>query len=298
MLDNLVLFVSLYEFQSFKKCAETLDISAPTLSRRISDLESKLGKKLIIRDTKNFEPTEFGIYIYNQTKNIPLFIENMLNVYKKIDNQQNINGVLTIALGDSIAYELINPHINEFLNQYPGIKLNISYIPNITAWPSKNIDVVLSVGHINDINLNNRFLRKEYVKFYCNTNYVAKYGVPAHVDELKNHSIFGPINDNYLALNYIKLKNINTHEEYLLDLTANRLNINSSIHSRKIGLNADFIFGCIESLIQKDLKQNLIVPVLPNWAMLDLEFYLITKKNTSEHAKVFINFIFKCMNQI
>lgn len=298
MLDNLVLFVSLYELRSFKKCAETLDISAPTLSRHISDLESKLGKKLIIRDTKNFEPTEFGTYIYNQTKNIPSFIENILNIYKKIDSQQNINGILNVALGDSIAYELINPHINDFLNQYPGIKLNLNYIPNITAWPSKNIDIVLSVGHINGKNLENRFIRKEYVKFYCNTNYVSKYGIPTNINDLKNHSVFGPINDNYLSLNYINLKNINTHEEYPLDLTANRLNINSSFHSHKIGLNADFIFGCIESLIQNDLKQNLIVPVLPNWAMLELEFYLITKKNTSEQAQVFINFIYKCMNQI
>ena len=95
-----------------------------------------------------------------------------------------------------------------------------------------------------------------------------------------------------MLLNYIKLKNIHTYEEYLLDLTSNRLNINSSFHSHKIGLNADFIFGCLESLVQHDLKKGLVVPVLPNWALFELEFYLVTKKSISKNEQIFIDFIY------
>lgn len=298
MLDNLILFVNLYEIRNFTKCAEKLKISVPTLSRHIADLESKLGKKLITRTSKNFTPTDFGNYIYLQTKNIPSFIDNILNVYNKIDTLKHIGGVLNVALGDSIAYELINPYINDFLKQYPNIKLNISYIANITEWPAQHIDIVLTVGYLNADNVDNRFVRKEYVKFYCTTEYANKFGVPIDLADLSNHSIFGPINDNYLALNYIKLKNINTYEEYLLDLTANRLNINSSYHSRKIGLNSDYIFGCIESLTRKDLEKGIIIPVLPNWAAYELDFYLVSKKTISENEQVFIDFIYNCMRKL
>lgn len=65
MLDDIVLFINLYEFRSFKKCADFLKIKPSTLSKHITKLEYKLEKRLIIRDPKNFEPTDFGKYIYN-----------------------------------------------------------------------------------------------------------------------------------------------------------------------------------------------------------------------------------------
>lgn len=295
MLDDFVFFITLYELQSFKKCAESLKISLPTLSRHISELELKLGKKLIIRDSKKFEPTNFGTYMYNQIKYIPSFVDNVINIYNKIDNKTHYQGTLNVALGDSIAYDTINPHLNEFLLEHPGIKLNITYLPNITAWPNQNIDIVLSVGYINGSDLENRFLRKEYIKLYCRSNYALKFGIPQEVDELNQHSVIGPVNDSYIAHNYLKLENIYTRDEYLLDLTSNRLNLNSSFHSRKIGLNSDIIFGSIEPIVQDDLAHGIVLPVLPAWAVYRLDFYLVTKKIITEKEQLFIDFIYKCM---
>lgn len=81
MLDDIALFIKLYETKSFKKCAELLNTSASTISKHIADLEYRLGKQLIIRTTKTFEPTSYGKYIYNNLRNIPVFTESVLKSY-------------------------------------------------------------------------------------------------------------------------------------------------------------------------------------------------------------------------
>ena len=49
MIDNIKLYINLYELQSFKKTSELLNIQASTLSRRIYELENEFGENLIIR---------------------------------------------------------------------------------------------------------------------------------------------------------------------------------------------------------------------------------------------------------
>ena len=73
MLDDIALFINLYEAKSFRKCAELLNIRSSTVSKHIIELENKLGKELIKRTTRTFEPTVYGTYVYNNLKNLPVF---------------------------------------------------------------------------------------------------------------------------------------------------------------------------------------------------------------------------------
>ena len=83
MLDNIALFIKLCEIRSIKLCAEHTHLHASTISKRISELEDMLGKRLLIRTSKRFELTEFGEYIYKACKHIPLFVDSIINTYEK-----------------------------------------------------------------------------------------------------------------------------------------------------------------------------------------------------------------------
>lgn len=297
MLDDIVLFISLYKVKNFKICAESLMMKPSTLSRHILELEEKLGNQLIIRDTKNFEVTDFGTYIYNQFKHLPTFVKSSIHAYNQVHNRNNYHGTLNVALGENIAYELINPYLSDFLKKNPNLKLNICYLPNIVEFPHDGIDIVLSIKHINDKNLDNRFIRKEYIKFYCSNKYAAEHGIPEQIEALNQHLFIAPLNEYNLQIDYVKLKNIHTQDEYVLDIRDNRLNINQITAAHKIGINSDFIFACIEPLVQNDLEQGTVLPVLPNWTLYEFEFYLVTKKHVTEKEQIFIDFIYECMRK-
>ena len=302
MLDNIVYFLRLYEIKNFKNCAELFKIQPSTLSKHIIELETELKKQLIIRTSRRFEVTHFGEYIYNQFKHLPEFAENVLNVYNKTQSQTKYAGTLNITLGVVISHELICPYLNDFLTKYPEIKLNINFMSNLQMWPGHNPDVVLSNKYLKGRDFENRFVRTEYGKFYCTPSYALKYGIPETVEDLAKSTVIGVLDKSVLDKNlspliFTKAKNINTKEEHIIDLSNSRLNVDSAIHLKQIGMNSEFIFGCFDSLIQKELDDGLVLPVLPNLILYREEFYLTSKKNISEEAQLFIDFIYECMRR-
>ena len=63
-------FVSVVKYKSFTQAAQHLYLSQPTISAHVSQLENELGKRLIIRTTKNIEITPKGLEIYEYAVNI------------------------------------------------------------------------------------------------------------------------------------------------------------------------------------------------------------------------------------
>lgn len=295
MMDNIKLYIKLYEQQSFKKTAELLHMQASTLSRHIYELENELGNQLVIRTSKTFQPTDFGKYIYNKFKHIPDYIDYTLKTYHKIARHDQIHGKVNLVIGDTISYKLIAPKIRNFCDEYPNIHLNISFLSNISGWPAENINIVLAPIFIKGPNLINRFVRTEHVQLYCTSSYAARYGVPTKIEELTNHKFIGIVDDTFNALEYITIYNITSKQEHVLDLRDNFLNVNSGIYQYTIGNCSDYIFCCFNSFVEDSLRRGDIINVLPNWGFYELNFHIISRKFISAEEQLVIDFIYDCL---
>lgn len=297
MLDDIALFIKLYDTQSFKKCAELLNMKASTVSKHIMNLEYTLGKSLITRTSRSFKPTKFGKYIYCQFKHISSYTQEVLNTYNKNSKENKSSGVLNVSMSAAISYELICPVLDEFIKLNPNTQLNMDFTINITNWPTDNTDIVLSVNPINNPNFENRFLRTEYAYLYCRTEYVLKYGIPLEPEELVNHKIIGTMDVNKNPLNHLVLKNNKTNKEFLVDTSNVSIRVNNPLHLRRIGLESDFIFGTWDSLCVRDIEKENLIKVLPEWSAFEIDFYLVTHKIVTPRQQSFIDFIYHCMSR-
>lgn len=298
MLDDILLFVSLVESGNFKKTAELMSIQTSTVSKHIANLERKLGKTLLIRDTRNITITEYGEFIYDRFKHLPLYITDTLNTNSISQiNFQSHEGVLNVCLGSAISYEFITPQLDHFIQLYPKVKLNINFSTNFTQFHSKDTDIMLSPTYIKGKNLENRFLRTEYGKLFCSNKYADKYGIPLTVEDLNSHRIIGALDINNQVIDYVTMNNINTKEIYMLNLKSSSIKVNNPLHIKKIGVNADYIFGSWESLCCSDLKNGTIIAILPEWIAYKIDFYLVSRKRTTLIEQLFIDFISNCMRK-
>ncbi len=296
MLDDIVLFIQLYEFRSFKKCADFLNIKSSTISKHIINLETELGNRLIIRDTKNFEPTDFGNYIYNKFKHIPSFMDETLAVYQKDTTELRHPATINLALGSVLSHGLICPQLDRFLTKHPEIKLNIIFRPNMVNLPDKNTSLVLSTKMFKGEGVQNRFIRTEYGKLFCSSNYAMNHELPQHPSELNYSKVIGVVDLHNIGLNYLKFKNISTKEEYLADMSVSQLRLDNALHMLQTGINSDYIFGSFEYQIRDLLKQGMVVPVFPNWVVYEVNYYLISKGTISTEEQLVIDFIQECLN--
>lgn len=81
-------FVNVVKYQSFTQAAQHLYISQPTISAHINQLEEELGKRLIIRTTKNIEITPKGLEVYEYAVNILNLRDRMVELCQS--RSQNI----------------------------------------------------------------------------------------------------------------------------------------------------------------------------------------------------------------
>src|SRR5690606_28834478 len=58
--NDLIIFAQVIDAGSFSLAAERIDMPKSTISRRISELETELGARLIVRSTRKLKITNFG----------------------------------------------------------------------------------------------------------------------------------------------------------------------------------------------------------------------------------------------
>lgn len=117
---HLEVFAKLVEKLSFSATAEELNISQPTVSLHIKQLEAELDTPLFIRSTRELKITEEGTLLYQEAKDLleqrRALIDRFINPHKKV-----------LRIGSStIPTGYILPFIvSRFKNTHPNILIHI-----------------------------------------------------------------------------------------------------------------------------------------------------------------------------
>jgi DNA-binding transcriptional LysR family regulator len=124
-LDDLLLFVTLVEQGSFTKAAKKLHIAKSKLSRRLVQLEDKLGCELLLRTTRKQQLTESGRLLFCSSKT---HIDALAKVEEELSSSINQpQGQLNILLPTDFFSRIISTLISDFLQLYPKIQLNCQH---------------------------------------------------------------------------------------------------------------------------------------------------------------------------
>ena len=142
MYNDLAMFIKLVEVKNYTKTALLLNTTQATLSRRIKNLEEELGVCLINNKSRSFEITKYGEFIYQE---LYLIIKQLIvNISDFKENKDVIAGTLKIALPAALSYNLFTPMLSNFKQQYPKIKLIITYTPQPVDMIKNSYDLAIS----------------------------------------------------------------------------------------------------------------------------------------------------------
>ena len=107
---------------SFTRAAEMLNITQPTLSGQVKELEQRYGTKLFLRHGRRIELTDIGRSAFNITR--LLFrheeeVEQLLQSARALTSGQ-------LRVGADSPY-IATPLLAQFQRLYPGIQISIQY---------------------------------------------------------------------------------------------------------------------------------------------------------------------------
>lgn len=136
-LQQLEYILAVDQYRHFAKAADHCHVTQPTLSMMINKLEDELGVLIFDRSRHPVVPTQDGTEILNQARRVLAEANRMKQIVTDFNGE--VRGELKLGVIPTVAPFLLPLFLNDFLQQYPNLKLSISeYTTEIIVEKLKN----------------------------------------------------------------------------------------------------------------------------------------------------------------
>ncbi|MEM8720413.1 MAG: LysR family transcriptional regulator [Cyanobacteria bacterium P01_G01_bin.39] len=181
-------FARVVETGSFSEAARQLGVAVSSVTRQVNALEKLLHTQLTNRSTRSISLTPQGRRYYEKVVQIIQDVEAAnLSV---IEQDEVPRGLLKISLPVAFGRLCVAPLIQDFLQQYPEMKLNLVLSDMLANPVEEELDLMIRFGNLDRSGAGWR-LRKltSYTRQVCGSpNYFQQHGRPKHPDDLVNHN--------------------------------------------------------------------------------------------------------------
>jgi DNA-binding transcriptional LysR family regulator len=183
--DLMRLFVATTECPSLAAAARKLGLSSASVSRGLTELETRLASRLVERTTRALALTEQGRLFYGEAKRILADVEAAENAVAS--QNATPKGRLTVATPSLIGRFWLGPLVADFLSAYPDLDLNVLLLDRPVHLIEEEIDAALHIGALRDSDLVAQKLGDIRMIVCAAPAYIAQYGMPEQPEDLAQH---------------------------------------------------------------------------------------------------------------
>jgi DNA-binding transcriptional LysR family regulator len=189
LLDRLTgvqLFIRIVETGSFSKASADLGVTQPTATKHVAALESKLGARLLNRNTRGVSATEVGALYYEKCKAIQRDLEEADNLASLL--QSRVGGTLRISTSVAFGRRVVTPLMLRFMREHPDISIDLSFDDRYVNLVEQGVDIALRMGRLADSSLGARYLGINPWLVAASPDYLNRAGVPEAPADLGGHA--------------------------------------------------------------------------------------------------------------
>ncbi|WP_232787385.1 LysR family transcriptional regulator [Spongiibacter nanhainus] len=179
-------FVQVVDVGSFSAAAEVLGVSKSHVSRRVSELENRLGTQLLNRTTRRLALTETGRAYYQRCRGVLVQMEEAEQAV--IDLQDTPRGTLRVTVAGAFGERYVAPAATHFMQQHHHLDVHLDFTNRNVDLVEEGYDLAIRSGVLKDSSLIARRIAGRPLKICGSRDYLARYGVPDSIPALKHHS--------------------------------------------------------------------------------------------------------------
>jgi DNA-binding transcriptional LysR family regulator len=287
-ITGLAVFAKVVEFESFSRAAEDLGLSKSAVSKQITNLEERLGARLLNRTTRRLSVTNAGARLFERCQAIVAEIEAAELEAGQLHTRPT--GVLRVTAGMSLGHLHLAPALSVFLESYPELNVELALNDRIVDLIDEGYDLALRIGELAASSLMQRRLSDIRLVTVAAPEYLERRGEPKHPSELVNHEC--------ISYSYVFAGGA-----WRFDIPgrSHRVRINPRIQVN----NGDAIARLAEAgtgitqlptfLIHDGLRDGKLKPILAEFEPPPLGLFAIypQSRNLSVKVRVFIDFLAK-----
>jgi DNA-binding transcriptional LysR family regulator len=286
-LTSIKAFTRVVQHGSFAAAARELRLSRSVISKYVIELEQELGSQLLVRTTRSASPTQNGQAYYERCLAILADLEEADLAVMQLQSEPR--GVLRVNAPMSFATLHLGGAVADFMEKYPELKIMLLLSDQQIDPVQEGFDVTLRVAaDLPSSSLIARKVAPASLVVCAAPSYLARRGVPAHPDDLRDHDclaygylatgnqwkLIGPDGEHWINISWTLCAN---NGEVLRD---------AAVKGRGIVLLPSFIVGA-------DLQEGSLRSILTDYPAPEIAVYAIypPTRHLSVKVRMFIDFL-------
>ena len=183
--NGVLAFVRVVDVGSFRGAAKELGLPKSNVSRKVQDLEDRLGARLLERTTRRLRLTEVGAAYYRQ---VAPAVSALQRAERTVDElQTEPRGQLRISVPVALGHLFFGALVAEYMRQYPALTIAVDLSDRAVNIIEEGFDLALRAGHLPDSSLVARRLGEARVQLFASPAYLQARGIPRHPTDLLQH---------------------------------------------------------------------------------------------------------------
>lgn len=184
-LEAMEVLLQVVEQGNLSAAGRKLGVPLTTISRKIADLESHLGARLLVRSNRHVSLTEAGRSYVVACKRI---LGDVAEAERTASGAfWSVRGDLNITAPLVFGRLHVLPVVTEFLRTYPKIDVNLSLADRNLHLQDDLVDVAFRIGALRDSSLMAIKVGAERRVVCASPAYLADFGTPVEPDDLVRH---------------------------------------------------------------------------------------------------------------
>ncbi len=289
-LNDIVVFTKVVETRSFTGAAEQLGLPKSTVSRKLAQLEERLGVRLVQRTTRKLALTDIGEMYYERAARIVADLQAAEQVV--MDMQQSPRGRLRVTAPIDLSALYLGRIIADFSVAHPEVYVELDGTDRVVDLIEEGFDLGIRLGPLPESTLIAKKLGTIQSVLCAAPEYLAKHKSPTAIEELDDLDkvLFTP---SARTQSWTLTQGDQTYEiARPAKFSSNNIMAVHDAVLAGLGISVltEFVVAC-------DLHEGRLVRLLPEWSGTPVEMNAVypARQNLPPRLSLFLDHLAKSM---
>jgi DNA-binding transcriptional LysR family regulator len=279
-LNDLVFFVQAVELGSFAAAGRRLGQPRSTVSKRVAELETALGARLIHRTSRSFALTETGRDFYDHARAAVIEAESAETVVR--NRLAEPSGTVKITTSVPTAQFYLADRLYALARRFPRLEIQLHVTDRFIDLVQEGFDIAVRSHYapLPDSGLLQRQIDRDPLILVTSPACLKEHGTPSEPDALKDH-------DGLIVAASTRTWRLSTDGGEIVEVAPRpRFFADESVVLLKSAI-AGLGIACLpESIAQPATKDGLLTVVLPGWTAGIITTTILTPHRRSQLPSV------------
>jgi LysR family transcriptional regulator, transcriptional activator for dmlA len=285
--SDLSLFALVARHRNLAAAARELGVTPPAVSKRLAQLERRLGVRLMNRTTRRLSLTPEGeLYLSNGSRILGELSELEQLVTR---SRAEPTGLLRVNASFGFGRARIAPAVSDFVARFPAMKIQLHLTDRPLSLQEEGFDVGIRFGDVPDARINARLLLKNRRVVCASPAYVARHGKPAGPHDLAHHACI-VLRENDSAYGTWHFSRGKRTETVKVDGPLSSNDGSAVLHW---ALEGRGIVVRSQWEVDQHVRRGELVPLLEDWALpgADIHAIYLERNQLSVKLRTFVDFL-------